>query len=87
MTNPQADAAKRVANTLGGVFGGGTPRKPPYQSVLKSLAQIGIEPVKTVIAVNGENKECIAIPVEELIYKEWAYMSEADASMMKTEGQ
>lgn len=80
MTSPQADAAKRLANTIGGLAGG--ERKKPYQSILKSLEEIGIDPIKTVIAVRGENKECIVIPIEELIYKEWLYMSGADGAKL-----
>lgn len=48
--------------------------KGGYTPVIKALKAIGVEPDVRVI----DGAECLVIPMEELMAKEWRHMSELD---------
>lgn len=50
-------------------------RGQEYVPVLKSLKQIGVKPKTMTVMVGDEPTDCIVIPVQELMSKEWAHMS------------
>jgi hypothetical protein len=48
--------------------------KVDYTPIGKSLAAIGIEPKTMDIMIGDEPVECLVIPLNELVYKEWRHM-------------
>jgi len=72
-----ADLAKLVT----GLFNG----KPKYTSVIKSLEEIGIEPViqPTMVPGNSEPVECLVIPLQDLVFKEWQIMGGSSYEITK----
>lgn len=64
----QLEAMGRLMSVLRGM-------QPEYVPITKALESIGIDPlVDTVVLQNGPT-ECLIIPVEELMKKEWLRMS------------
>lgn len=65
----QQEAVKR----LSGLFS----KEKPYTPLAKSLKAAGIQPrvMDIMLDVNGPEVECLVIPVQELIYKEWKHMT------------
>lgn len=50
-------------------------RQQEYTPILKSLKQIGVEPKSMTVMVGDEPTDCLVIPLQELMSKEWAHMS------------
>lgn len=69
---PLEDAPKQGGG-LSSLFGGG--RLQNYTSVLKSLEQIGLEPKTMLLNIGDQTVDCIVIPIQDLVFKEWQYMS------------
>jgi hypothetical protein len=63
----QQDAVKK----LGGLFN----KERPYTPLAKSLEAAHIKPRVMDIMLGEEPVECLVIPVQELIYKEWKHMT------------
>lgn len=51
---------------------------PAYTPIMKALKQIGVEPIKEVIEMEGKDVECLIIPMDSLVKAEWKHMSELD---------
>lgn len=47
-----------------------------YQPIIKSLKQLGIQPLIMDVTVGDEPTECLVIPVAILMRKEWEHMNE-----------
>lgn len=71
-TQEQQEAMKRVGEGLGGLFKG---RQQPYTPITKSLEQIGIGVNIQPVMIGEDPVDCVVIPVNELIYKEWQHMT------------
>lgn len=65
-------AAERLINTFAGLLGGG---KKNYIGVHKSLETIGMIPKVMHVTIADEPIECLVIPMDELIVKEWKYLT------------
>lgn len=77
---PKDPANKTEGGALSRMLGGGSNRLKPYTAVMKSLEQIGLTPKIMDVMIGDDTKECLVVPMEELIYREWQYMSGVDAS-------
>ena len=49
-----------------------------YKPILKSLKEIGITPVTMPVMLGDEPKDCLVIPVDQLMGAEWKHMSGMD---------
>lgn len=58
--------------------GRGSDNKPSYTSIMVSLEQIGIEPRMMMLPIGEEPEQCIVIPVQQLVFKEWQILSGAN---------
>ena len=56
----------------------GNNNSPQYQPVLKSLKAIGVKIRKMTVMVGEEPEDCIVIPVQELMSREWAHLNEIE---------
>lgn len=63
----QIQALGKLAELLKGM-------KPEYTPITKSLESIGIEPNVMTVMIGETPTECIVIPVQELMHKEWLRM-------------
>jgi hypothetical protein len=64
----QLEAMGRLMSLLKGM-------KPEYVPITKQLESIGIDPLVETIALHDGPTECLVIPVQELMKKEWLRMS------------
>lgn len=72
---PQQDPERQSGlASLAGMLKG---KPQQYTSILKSLEVIGMPPRIMDVTLGDEPVECLVIPVQEMIYKEWQRMSEA----------
>jgi hypothetical protein len=53
-------------------------KEKAYTPVTESLEQIGLEPIITDINLDDKIVECLVIPVQDLIYKEWRHMTKSE---------
>lgn len=68
---------------IGNLFKG---RTPQYQPILKSLEAIDIEQRLMTITIDGDvTVECLVIPLQELIFKEWRQLSGSTLQPQKGE--
>lgn len=67
ITPEQKEALGKLGNILN--------RPKPYTPVTKSLDAAGITPRIMVININDKPMDCMVIPIEELVYKEWVHMT------------
>lgn len=85
MSNPAEkhvdDEQKRKAletiTKLGNAFkgmGAGGGRPVPYTPIGKSLEALGLEPKVMDIMIGDEPVECLVIPLNELMQREWQHM-------------
>jgi hypothetical protein len=63
---------KEALGKLGNLFKG---RVAQYQPILKSLEMIGIEQQIMTVMIADVPVECIIIPLQELIFREWRQLS------------
>lgn len=71
MDDHQREQAMKFMQMLAG-------RGQEYVPILKSLRQIGIEPKIMPVTIGDEPVDCIVIPQQELMNKEWARMSDQE---------
>jgi hypothetical protein len=66
-TPEQLEAFGRITKMLRG--------SQEYVPIIKELEQIGVEPKFMTVILGEEPTECIVIPLNELMHKEWMHMS------------
>lgn len=66
---------KEAMGRLGNLFGGGKSRQKPYMPVLEALETIGIEPKFMSVMIGDESVQCLVVPTQDLVYKEWQYLT------------
>lgn len=57
--------------------------KSQYVPILKALKEIGVKPRKMAVMIGDEPMDCIVIPEQELMSKEWAHMCDNDNEEQK----
>jgi hypothetical protein len=89
LTDAEAEAKKQEAGKgLKDLFGmGGKPRKQAHTPVLTSLETIGLEPRLMQIMIGEEAVQCFVIPCQDLIFKEWSYMTDAKFAEVEPQGE
>lgn len=75
MNNPLQSLPDEKPNPLAKLFQG---KESPYVPVTKSLDDIGLDPLIMDINIDDEKVECLVIPVQDLIYREWRYMTKSE---------
>ena len=68
-TQAQMEAFAKLASVMRGT------QKQEYVPVLKALEFVGVNYRVIDVTIGGEAVESVVIPVDELMYKEWAFMS------------
>lgn len=68
---PNQQQQEELKKKLSGLFS----REKPYTPLAKSLEAAGIKPRVMDIMLEDQPVECLVIPVQELIYKEWKHMT------------
>lgn len=66
---------QELAGKLAGMFKG---RQAPHEPIVKSLEKIGLNPKVMPVTIGGEPVDCIVIPIELMMLKEYQYMSGVD---------
>ena len=62
-------------------------REEKYMPVTRALEKIGLEPKLMDVMIGDETVQCFVIPCQELIYKEWQFMTGGQfTSTAKREG-
>lgn len=69
---PVSAEQKEALAKLGNLFKG---RAPQYQPILKSLEMLGIEQNIMTVMIADVPVECLVIPLQELIFREWRQLS------------
>jgi hypothetical protein len=69
---PPAQQQQDAMKKLGGLFGN---KEKQYSPIVKSLTAANIKPRVMDIMIGDEPTECLVIPVQELIYKEWKHIT------------
>ena len=67
----QREQALRFLQMMAGK-GGATAHQP----ILKSLKDIGVKIRKMTVMIDDKPEECIVVPLQELMSKEWAHINE-----------
>lgn len=67
-----APHAKKAAGGLADLFKG---KAQQYTPVTKSLDAIGLEPTMGMVDLGNGPEQCIVIPVQQLVFKEWQHMT------------
>jgi hypothetical protein len=79
MNNPLEEkpppGQQEAMNRLAGLFKGKTPAHEP---IIKSLEKLGVNPKVMPIMLGDEAIDCLVIPVDLLMMKEYQYMSGID---------
>lgn len=70
-TPPNAQQQEELKKKLSGLFN----REKPYTPIAKSLAAANIQPRVMFIDIGDTKVECLVIPVQEMIFKEWIHMT------------
>jgi hypothetical protein len=68
----QIESLTKLAGLLRGM------QTQTYMPITKSLEAIGIELRTETISINGELIECLVIPLDELMRKEWQRMTSSN---------
>lgn len=66
-------AAEFVKHLISGKTG-----QSAYKPIIKALAEIGIEPNIMLVTIGDEPTECVVIPTQELMVKEYKHMTTID---------
>lgn len=79
----EEQARQKVQDAAGGIaklFQGKPKAEAAYTPVLKAFETIGLDPKMMSIAIGGSDDavQCFVIPVQDLVYKEWQYMTKAN---------
>jgi hypothetical protein len=73
-----------VGAKLAEALKGGAGRKPggSYTPIMKALEQIGIEPKVMPVMIGDMPIDCVVIPAQELLVKEYAILSGVDPNLL-----
>lgn len=85
---PLQDAAKSVDSqkAMGGLAELLKGKGPQYVPVTKSLEAIGLVPSIEMVSVGGADPvQCMVIPVQELVFKEWQHMTKSNYGIVAVE--
>jgi hypothetical protein len=77
LQDPPEPRQQEAVDKLAGLFKG-RGRTPPHEPIIKSLEKIGLNPKVMPVTIGGEEVDCIVMPIELLMLKEYQYMSGVD---------
>lgn len=82
MTESKPAKREALGKGIEGLLGGD--RAGRYTPVVKSLEALGIEPRVMAVAITGSDEpvDCLVIPAQELLIKEYAKMSGVDPNLL-----
>jgi hypothetical protein len=75
------DQAQELGRKLGGLFkGGGTNAR--HKPIVKALEELGIDYKVMPVMIGDEPIDCVVIPAQELLVKEYAAMTGVDPNIL-----
>lgn len=85
LTDAEADAAKEKvlgAKREGGLSSLFSGKPPTHMPILKALGNLGIEVRIKTVMIGEQPTDCVVIPTQELLVKEYALLSGVDPNIL-----